>query len=229
MFGINDKNRRLIMVASLLVISGALFFIVHNVNQQSATNEIGSNMQTIVGETCARELIRLMGEEGRIAVLTLDTSEQKIVPATCALNGFLNAIKKHPHLKVVTTEKLAADPLTMMNSSSFGIPVETFHHIVTSDPELDAIVSFVGAPKLTAGQMSQMIAGQRRPKVIVVSSLGYCGPWVKPLLKAGFIQAAIMPNPTPVNIMDSRQRTAREWYEMLFAVVTAETADKLPE
>lgn len=219
MFTFGQRNKPLVITACLLVIVVSLVFIIRRCRSSTAASQIGLDVDTIVGETLADETARLLGNKGRIVLVALDTTQGEIPPAQRQLAGFHSALGKHPDLTVVATEVIGPDPVHVLADGEFGIPRDKFLELLDKHAGTDAIVSFVGAPKFTDRDVVQFSRGHT--KIVAGYGLGYQGAGLEMLLARAIVQVALVPNPNPPPVTDTRKRTAREWFEMGYQVVTA--------
>lgn len=226
MFAIQRQHRTLAAVISLLLIAAGSYSIYRHIRSRGHTGTVGGEVNAIIGATAAEEITKLLGTSGKIIIITLDTSRSPMPPIEEQVAGFRQALATRGQFTVLTTEKLEPNP-SLMDPGQYGLPADWFDGCLKKHPEADAIVSFVGAPKFTA----QDIARRRvdLPRIVAVWGMGVLGPNLRALFASDIVQAGILPSPTPKPILDTRTRTPREWYEMVFMVATPQTAAILPE
>ena len=224
MFTVSQRNRPLVVTVCLLVIAVSLVCIIRRCHPSSAPSQIGLDVDAILGATLANETAKLLGGKGRILIVALDTTQGAIPPAQRQLAGFQNALTKHPGLTVVATGVVEPDPVKVLADGEFGIPAEKFRELLGKYAGADAIVSFVGAPKLTDREAGQLSHGL--PRIVASYGLGYQGPELEMLLARGIVQVALVPNPSPPPITDTKMRPAREWFELGYQVLTAPAGER---
>ena len=85
----------------------------------------------------------------------------------------------------------------------------------------DILVSFAGVPRLTAEQVAQLPA--RRPKVVVAVTYN---PPARAMFAQGVIHLAVLPQPG-ADSATSTSRSAAEWFNTHYRLVTPQTASSL--
>jgi hypothetical protein len=172
-----------------------------------------------LGEVAASESANLLGNSGQIVILVSETDKDSSTALGIAFKAFTEALK-NTGLKVVATETIRLPELVL--SGTDPVPADRFLELVSKHAAVDALISFVGVPRLSAAQITQL--PPQRPKIVVAAVFN---PPSKMLFAQGVVHLAILPRraTTPA---EKPPRTAREWFEANYQVVTPETAGSLP-
>ena len=145
---------------------------------------------------------------------------------TCALpifqfevNAFVKVLDSHPGVICMATETIKPYQLPR-EGLQMDFDGERFLDLLHHYPRADAVVSFVGAPKLTPKQMSELPA--RLPKLLAV---GRRRKEVRVLFEKRLLDVLIVPRytfPSP----QGEPKTMPAWFEKYFQIVTS--VDQLP-
>lgn len=206
---------------------GAVGFIAYRLRGSRAVEQTVIDVQRLLGEATAEEAVKLLNNQGKIALLVLDTSQTMIPPADQQRAGFLDTIAKHKQVTMVTTKTVPPDPATTFNEVHFGVPPDIYRALIQEHPDVDVIVSFVGAPQLTPQAIARR--GQKLPKMIAVYGLGYRGSGVRPQVEKGVVTMVIAPRIPPTPVLDAKPKSARQCFDDTFQRYTIDSAAVLPE
>ncbi|MEI6082686.1 MAG: hypothetical protein WCS70_00115 [Verrucomicrobiota bacterium] len=217
-----ETRKRIIVIASLLVIGGSLLsFCPRVVRIQPKINFapfVG------IGEVVAEETVRLLQGRGQVVIWTLDTSRTKNPFIEKMVASFQETLRQRSRISLLGQETIPFDPASPMIVR--GLDVDQFHRLLHKHLSVDAVVSFAGMPPLTAEQIQEL--PEPRPKIIV----GY-DPVMSPagprrlLIKQDVVQVTIEPCLAPLTT-PAKATTPREWFDRSFRVVTATNASTLP-
>lgn len=105
-----------------------------------------------------------------------------------------------------------------------GFPVEELIRIGQTHPDVDAIVSMVGAPWLQGDEA--MSIPESLPQLVVAQGVMMLG--AADMFHSGIVTMAIMPRTDMAPDAQEEPKTTREWFDRYFQVVTADTAMDLP-
>lgn len=227
MIAIIQKYRPQFVLGSIIVSVCSLAYIIYTLTNRTGPSSAGATLQMIIGETAGEEAVKLLGGRGQLLVVVLDTSKGELPTVTQQFNGFMNTLKKHPQVQVVSVEGVEPDSERVLRDGEFGIPADQFRNLLEKYGSVDAIISFVGGPKL--GEPPWPALPQRMPKMLAVSCFGVRGKGMRTLMDKGVIQVAISPNPSPPPILDTKPKPPSEWFRLMFKVITPETASLLPD
>lgn len=214
----DEVKKPLIALVAVLVIVASVISIY--LTQRRPTARINLAPFEAVGEVVAEETVKLLGNQGRVLVVSYAAD----VPAMQApIQFFEEGLKTSPGISIVAREQLSMDPMEAYGPEMGGLPADKFLDLVKQYPDIDLIVSFVGAPYFQPGQALRLDA--KLPKFIAVSTFGL---QVKELLQRKVVQVAIVPRFTPPSEPDKEPVSRREWFDKFYMVVTPENAADLP-
>ena len=190
--------------------------------------EFGSAKQNVqlhqaVGQVMAEETARLVGNLGKVVVVTVDNRTAPELKIQIA------AFEKHLKLLggITIKDTVVLDPGDNPKyRPGAGLSAKRFLKIVHKNPVADAIVSFVGSPELTDQELAQMktvpkfIAETHSPEKLV-------NLLEKKVLLSAIVPRYEFPAPGP-----RRPGTSRQWFDRYFQILSPETglvkADEAP-
>src|SRR5207253_10596735 len=112
-----------------------------------------------VGEVLAQETARLIHTQGQVVVVTMDTSKEPELKAQ--LQVFQRTLKK---LGPISIKELPVDTDDKPHyRTGAGLSSRRFLRIVKKSTSADAIVSFIGAPRMTEEELAQL---EKAPKFV---------------------------------------------------------------
>src|SRR5262245_29557285 len=211
----SNAKRAVTGVASVAVIVAAGTWIYF---KEYKAPEHNVALHQTVGEIMAGETARVIGNKGKIVLVTIPTDGEPELKTQ--LDAFKQTLKKSGAIEIKEYELETKDQPKY--GVGAGLSGRRFVRIVNKNQNADAIVSFVGAPKLSAEDLAQLgkvpkfIAEARSPNHL--SKL-----FEKKLLAVAVVYRFRFPAPVQGN-----PRTAREWFDKRFQVVAAENAESLP-
>ena len=173
-----------------------------------------------LGETTARATSDLLGGRGRISFIVSEADNNTDTAAGQALKAFKAALKKAGTITITATETAPAPGL--MLSGVEPLPAAKFIELVQKHATDDAVVSFMGVPRLSAEQIAQL--PNPRPKLIAAMTFN---PPSKALFAQGILQLAVIPRLQPGDAA-AQPKTTAEWFDSAFQLITPETAGALP-
>jgi hypothetical protein len=209
------------IIASVVAIIVASIILVIYFTRSGSLSRASLAPFTALGQVTAEETAKLLGNRGRIIVVTQDV-HQPGAPAVLEgeLKAFHETIKKQPDLTLVGTETVRINPDV---PSEQGLSADLYSSLLQKYPDLDAIVSLVGPPSLTRQQIQGL--PQKLPKCVAVS-LGDAP--LRNLFRADVVQVAIVNRLDATPPSAKKPASAREAFEQLFQVVTVDNANSLP-
>ena len=216
---ISERRAPLVVACCAVALTCSLALIYWTMTHRgSKVGARARQLHQMVGDVTAQETIKLVGKKGRVVVVSMDTSQSKARPAEMELEHFLKTLKNLSTLTVVTTQLVT--PESSVTRSESGLSAETFIGMVQQHPDVDVLVSFAGAPVLSAEQIQALPA--KIPKVIAVLALTFQSR-LKPLFEQNIIQVAITPRFDGPPAGTKPPETVREWFDYSFKVLTTET------
>lgn len=189
--------------------------------RQAGPRDVNVPLQAAVGQVMAEETGRLLGGKGAVVVMAIDPS---VAPELrVQLDSFRQALKVFG-VGIRDTIWLEAKNKPRYGAGR-GLGAGRLLEVIQSAGErVDAVVSFVGAPRFAEADFKEWKKAPR-PKFIAESG---SATRLKPLFDQGVLQAAVVRRfqfPAP---RAGPPATAREWFEKRFQVVTLENAATLP-
>ncbi len=172
-----------------------------------------------VGEVLAQETARLIHTQGQVVVVTMDASKEPELKAQ--LRMFEQTLKK---MGPISVKELPVDTEDKPQyRTGAGLSSRRFLRIVKKSASADAIVSFIGAPRMTEEELDQV--GKSPSFVAECRSADK----IKRLFDKNILQVAVVNRfeyPAPVK---HNPKTPKQWFEKYYQVVTAENASSLPK
>jgi len=215
----NSKGSKQLLIAALCLAAtaGSAFWTYRT---QFAAPRFNVVLHRAIGRSLAQETARLLHEAGKVVIVSIelrDLPELKV-----QMDEFERALKQFPKVVLEKSYKLETDDKPKYSFGS-GLSGRRYVRIVNKNPGADAIVSFIGAPSLTAEDVTQLKAS---PKVIVEAR---SADKLKKLFEQNLIQAAIVARfqfPTPIK---GTPRNAQEWFDQRYQIVTTNNLAELPD
>jgi len=167
-----------------------------------------------VGEVAAEQTAQLLGQQGHLVLLAVDTSRFKNLQADTQRQAFLQAVKKYRALRVVATEWV--DPTTIRGGADFGLDSRVFFEALARHPQAAALVSLVGAPHLTDEEMDRL--PQPLPRLVAVQAMG-CRADLRRWHARKLVQVEIAPRALPPSADARPPKSAREWFARYYEVL----------
>ena len=205
--------------ASLLMAVGVVLVLASAGCGRTAKIERGP--YEALGEVAAKATSRLLGDKGKIVLLVSEADNNASTALGMAVQTFNDTLKHAGGVQVTATETIkpaAAIPVSGAEPLTPAKLAELLAKHVTAD----ALVSFVGVPRLTLEQMRQL--PQPRPKVVAVVTFN---PPTKAMFAQGVLHLAVLAEP----VADAAKRTPAttlEWFDANYRLVTAANSGSLP-
>ena len=213
-------GQMLLLVASVLVITLSAIWIYH---YQFSSPGLNAPLHQAVGRVMADETARIVGPHGKIVVVT--TEIRSAPELKVQLEAFEKNLKLHNGIAI--QDKVVLDPgENPKYRAGSGLSSKRFLKIARKHTGVEAVVSFVGAPALSAEDLNQakavpkLIAETHSPEKLVM------------LLEKKILVSAIVPRfefPAPG---PRKPSTGQEWFDRYFQVLTPEShvasADESP-
>jgi hypothetical protein len=210
------KKNILLAVSSVLAISASATWIYFHEFKKPKHNVA---LHQRVGEVMAEQTSGLIGPKGRLVLITIPTATEPELRTQ--LDAFRRALKIRGDYEIKDHELDTKDqPKYGLGA---GLSGRRFVRTVKNNPKADAIVSFVGAPKLSAEDLAEL---PKIPKFIAESRSPDHLPklFEKQVLQVAIVSRFAFPAPGPLD-----PKTPQEWFNKRFQVVAADTAKTLPK
>lgn len=171
------------------------------------------------GWVMARQALDLLKPGGQILVITRDTAAFKNPASEAQLAGFKDVLAKQ-HVSVFKTLALQVDPLRPVE-----VPAGDFFELIRKAQPGTVIVSFMGPPSLSEGQLKQL--GDSKPKIVAFCSGNSPDRGeLKALFDQGLLQAAVVSKRSP-NRGAFAPKDLQAWFDQYYQAVTASTMGNL--
>jgi hypothetical protein len=167
-----------------------------------------------IGEVMAEQTARLVGPKGSLVIITIPTASEPELKTQ--LEAFRRALKKLGNYEIKDHELDTKDQAKYGLGS--GLSGRRFVRTVKNNLKTDAIVSFVGAPKLSDEEISQLA---KMPKFIAETKSPDHLPklFEKELIQVAVASRFVFPAPGP-----QKPRTPQEWFDRRYQIVAADSA-----
>ncbi len=218
-----EKNKKMVgAIALTLVIAASLSSLLLTTCEfQPSLPKANLLPYQGTGQVLAEETAKLLGNKGKIVVLVMDTGQVEITADDPRMNAFTEAIKGQKDITVMAVEKISPS-LMIRSPAGKMLRAEPFLEIFQQYPNVDAIVSLIGVPRLADEQIGGL--AQNRPKFVAVSDPATSSSELKKLFEAQVLQLAIAPRGHPSTNGGKPPSTPREWFDQNYIVVTPESA-----
>ncbi len=196
----------LLAAGLILVIAASLYSLYPYV----AAPAEGMALHERLGEVMAEQTAELLGNTGKVAVITLEASASSILQAQ--LNGFKRALR-HSRIQIEKTVVLDTKGSSKYGPGR-GLSAQKFRQIRDRCRTVGALVSFVGVPNLDDEELTSFQGAG--PKIVAEAKFS---ERLERLLEKQVVQTAIVPRfvfPAPVS---KRSHTPRDEFQLYFQVV----------
>jgi hypothetical protein len=203
----NDKATN--VVAGLTIVASWAFLTSPYIAFPPGINR-GS--QQALGQVLAEEAVKLLGNGGKITVITRDTTTYKNPSTDAQLRGFRDTLKQ-ARVTVASTIALPLNPISLVYA-----PPGDFLRTMKKLTDADVIVSFMGPAGLNETQIAAL--GEKRPKVVALCT-GTMPQRVnlKQLFDQKLLHAVVLNREHPLPGPPSSE-TPRAWFERLYQLAT---------
>jgi hypothetical protein len=172
-----------------------------------------------VGQVMAEEVSRLLGHQGAVVLISMETT--KAPELKVQMEEFESTLKRIGKVTVKKTYNLETEGKAKYGVGS-GLSARRFVRLVNKNLDADALVSFVGAPTLSAEELKEI---PRRPKFIAESR---SVDKLDKLFEDKAIDLAIVSRFTFPAPIEGKPNTLREWFDKYFEITTPARATNLP-
>ncbi len=116
-------------------------------------------------------------------------------------------------------DKSSVPPVRVRSGTAWT--VDNYRSVLGQYPQVAALVSFIGAPQLSAQDARGLPSA--RPKLFVVRFAN--AETAQPLLEQGVLDGAVLPSVKPPS--SDAPKTPQEWYDKYYSFITPATASEL--
>jgi hypothetical protein len=211
-----QTNKSKLVVALALV--GLAGFLVW---RQAANSKINFKPSAAVGEVLADEASRLLEGNGQVVLIARAPDPNEPDANSERVAAFQAALKHRKSPRLAAVEWLARPPRGQMDMG--GVAEEQLVELADKHPTANAFVIFAGLPPLSARGIEKITG--RSLKLMAVC--GY-GANLKRLLQAQVVSVAVVPRFDDLPPGTPAPKTARDWFEREFELLTPETLARAP-
>jgi hypothetical protein len=210
-----NTKKVLLIVGSVLAIAGSGLWIYYRDVKAPAYNVA---LHERIGEIMAEQTAKVVGNKGKLVVITIPTRDEP------ELQTQLNAFRRK--LKLLGQFDLKDHQLDTKDQPKYslgaGLSGRRFVRTVRNNPKADAIISFVGAPKLTDEDIAEL---QHPPKFIAETKSPDHLPklFEKNLIQIAVASRFVFPAPGP-----QTPRTPQDWFNKRYQIVAADSVRDVP-
>jgi hypothetical protein len=211
------KSKQLAVTLAVLACAVAAFLL----RRQFSSPAVNLRPSAAVGEVLADEVGRLLGGTGKIVLLSRQLSTDGPDATGERVGSFTAALQRRANVKLAATEWAPRPPAGVMDLGA--VTPEQLLGAMDKNPEANALVVFAGLPAY-----SQPLGGKLAARSLkLVAVCGY-GPVARRWLESKALALAVVPRfddppagaPTP--------KTAKEWFDREFQLLTPESVAHLP-
>ena len=203
------------LVLALVVLAGFLVW------RQTARPRVNLKPSAAVGEVFADEVTRLLGGTGQIVLIARAPDPNDPDANSERIASFQTAMKLRKSPQLAAVEWLTRPPRGAMDLG--GVSEEQLVAFADKHPGANAFVIFAGLPPLSPRGIEKF-AG-RSLKLMVVC--GY-GENLKRLLQARVVSVAVVPRFDDLPPGTPVPKTARDWFQREFELLTPDTMGRVP-
>ena len=211
-------KKQIQLAIAVVCFAASVVLITKHLRHPEPLREVAANFLDNAGRGIAEQTTNMSGGKGQILLVVLKPPPDGLPHGNDPIvAAFKNALKAHPGLELAATEQVGdQDP----NKGSFTqLTSDSYLALLTKYPDVNVIVSFVGAPQLRSDSLSILPA--KRPKLIVARD-DY-GSVNRALMEAGVVDAVILRRANP-----AAAKSLSTAFADNYQVVTAQNASQLP-
>lgn len=206
---------KLALALALVALAG--FFVW----RQTARPRINLQPSAAVGEVIAEESARLLGGNGQIVLIARAPDPKEPDANSERIASFQAAMKLRKSPELVAAEWLAQPPPGEMDLG--GVTEEQLIEFADKHPSANAFVIFAGLPPMSPRGIEKF-AG-RSLKLMAVC--GYNSN-LKRLLQTRTVALAVVPRFDDLPPGTAPPKTARDWFQREFELLTPDTIERAP-
>ena len=205
----------LLIVGSLLAIAGSALWIYY---RDFKAPKFNVALHQKVGEIMAEQTAKVVGAKGKLVLITIPIANEP------ELQTQLTAFRRK--LKLLGQYDLKQHELDTKDQPKYGLGTglsgRRFLRTIKNNPKADALVSFVGAPKLTDEEIAEL---QHPPKFIAETKSPDHLPklFEKNLIQVAVASRFVFPAPGP-----QTPKTPEEWFTRRYQIVAADSVRDVP-
>ncbi|HEX2972005.1 MAG TPA: hypothetical protein VHP11_06710 [Tepidisphaeraceae bacterium] len=207
------------IIGATLVILGAVVFLYLSMSPSAPIVE--HRPFEALGQVAAEEAQKLIGNRGRIALITRDTDLYPNPQMDYICDAFYKAAAQMK-LTLVSTNRLKIDPL-----NATRVPLGDYQALFMKLSERDVIVSLMGPPPVTSPEDRAKIP-EKRPKVVALC-LGTIPRQInlRALFAQNLLHTAIINRPNPETALP-KSGDPHAWFDHFYEIMTPSNQNDLP-
>lgn len=208
---------------SLFIVPGCVLAICASgfrlYRAQVAAPPFPVELHRAVGRSMAEETARLLNNTGKTVVISIELAG--LPELRTQLEEFEQTLRRFPGIRIVKKYPLETDDKAKYSFGS-GLSGRRYLRIVNKNPGIDAFVSFVGAPSLSASELAEL---KSPPHLIAESRAADKArkPFEQKILDVAVVSRFQFPTP-----VKGRPGNLQEWFDQRWQVVTRSNAAALP-
>jgi hypothetical protein len=209
------RKNLLLAVCSLVAIAGSAAWIYYREFKAPKHNVA---LHQRVGEVMAEQAAKLAGSKGRLVVITIPTGNEPELRTQ--LEAFRKALKKLGDYDLKEHELETKDQPKY--GLGMGLSGRRFVRAVKNNPKADAIVSFVGAPKLAEEELTELT---KVPKFLAETRSPDNLPklFEKRIIQVAVVSRFYFPAPGPI-----KPKTTEDWFNKRYQIIAADSVKTIP-
>ncbi len=211
----NRKNT-LLALGSVLAIACSATWIYYREFKAPKHNV---RLHQRIGEVMAEQTARVLGPKGKVLLLIIPTGSAPELETQ--LQAFHRTLAKLGNYDLKEHEFDTRDQAKYGVGS--GLSGRRFLRAIKNNPATDALVSFVGAPKLSDEELAQLT---RMPKFIAETRSAEDLPklFEKQIIQVAIVSRFVFPAPGP-----QKPRTPQELFDKRYQVIAADSVATIPK
>lgn len=210
------KRDGLLATALVLVIAASSGWIYYRLFKAPQHNVA---LHQRVGEIMAEQTAKAVGPKGQLVLLSIPAGGEPELKTQ--LEAFRRTLKKLGEYEIKEHDLDPKDqPKYGLGS---GLSGRRFVRAVKNNPKADAIVSFVGAPRLSDDELAELT---QAPRFIAESRSPDHLPklFEKHLIAVAIVSRYVFPAPGP-----RKPKTPQEWFDKRYQIVAADAVGTIPK
>jgi len=211
------KSKKLVLAVALVAILVAGYILW----RQFSAPAVNFRPSAAAGEVLADEVSRLLGGSGEVLIIARQTSREGTDAMGQRVASFAAALGRGTKLQLTATEWIPRAAGGMMDLG--GVSQEQLETALEKNSTVNLAVVFAGLPPYSPGLAEKLTA--RSQKLVAVC--GY-GPTVRSWLDAKALELAVVPRLGDPPATTAAPKTAKEWFEREFQIVTPANVGQMP-
>jgi hypothetical protein len=214
--GFPMKSNKRILAIALVAVAVVLFWW-----RQLSGPTVNLRPTAAVGEVLAGEVGRLLGGRGTVVLLSRQPPEDGPNANRERIEAFASAMKRRTTMTLAPTEWLPRAPLGTMDLGV--VSPEQILAALEKNPSANAFVIFSGLPPY-----SPLLAEKVAARSLILMAVCSYNAEVRRWIESKALAVAVVPRFDDPPTRKRAPKSAPEWFEREFQLVTIETIARLP-